>query len=73
MSVITEQNNNREHTSTKLTPIQASLKKNDSYVYRNLSDKRNKIKTKHKIGDLVGTADLKKTFWSDFLNNIWYN
>ena len=59
---ITKQYNNRIHSSTKLTPIQASLKKNEGYVYKNLLDKRNKIKPKYEIGDLVRTADLKKTF-----------
>ena len=59
---ITKQYNNRVHTSTKLTPKQASLKKNEDYVYKNLSDKRKKIKPKYEIGDLVRKADLKKTF-----------
>ena len=45
-----------------MTPVQASLKKNEGYVYKNLLDKRNKIKPKYEIGDLVRTADLKKTF-----------
>ena len=62
LQTITKQYNNRIHLSTKLTPIQASLKKNESYVYKNLIDKRNKIKPKFQINDLVRTADLKKTF-----------
>ena len=62
LQTITKQYNNRVHTSTKLTPTQASLKKNEGYVYKNLSDKRKKIKPKYEIGDLVRTADLKKTF-----------
>ena len=33
---IIKQYNNRMHSSTKLTPIQASLKKNEAYVYKNL-------------------------------------
>ena len=37
---ITKQYNNRIHSSTKLTPIQASLKKKEGFVYKNLSDKR---------------------------------
>ena len=45
-----------------MTPFQASLKKNEGFVYKNLIDKRNKIKPKYEIGDLVRTADLKKTF-----------
>ena len=59
---ITKQYNNKVHSSTKLTPIQASLKKNECYVYKNLLDKSKKIKPKYEIGDLVRTADLKKTF-----------
>ena len=45
-----------------MTPIQASLKKNKAYVYKNLLDKRNKIRPKFQINDLLRTADLKKTF-----------
>ena len=62
LPTITKQYNNRVHSSTKLTAIQASLKKNEGFVYKNLLDKRNKIKPKYEIGDLVRTADLKKTF-----------
>ena len=59
---ITKQNNNRIHSSTKLTPIQASLKTNEGFVFKNLLDKRKKIKPKFQINDLVRTADLKRTF-----------
>ena len=45
-----------------MSPIQASLKKNEGFVYKNLIDKRNKIKPKFQINNLVRTADLKKTF-----------
>ena len=38
------------------------MKKNEGYVFKNLLDKRNKIKPKFQINDLVRTADLKKTF-----------
>ena len=62
LTKITKQYNNRIHSLTKLTPIQASLKKNEGYVYKNLLDKRKKIKPKFPINDLVRTADLKKTF-----------
>ena len=44
-----------------MTPIQASLKKNEGYVYKNLLDKRKKVKPKFQMNDLVRTADLKKT------------
>ena len=62
LQTITKQYNNKTHSSTKLTPTQASLKKNEGYVYKNLFDKRKKVKPKYEIGDLVRTADLKKTF-----------
>ena len=62
LPTITKQYNNRIHSSTKLTPIQASLKKNEGFVYKNLLDKRKKIKPKFQINDLVRTTDLKKTF-----------
>ena len=59
---ITKQYKNRIHSSTKLTPIQASLKKNKRFVYKNLLDKRKKITPKFQVNDLVRTANLKKTF-----------
>ena len=62
LQTITKQYNDRIHSSTKLTPIQASLKKNEGYVYKNLLDKRKKVKPKFQINDLVRTADLKRTF-----------
>ena len=62
LPVITKQYNNRVHSSTKLTSIQASLKKNEGYVYKNLIDKRKEIKPKFQINDIVRTTDLKKTF-----------
>ena len=62
LPTITKQYNNTIHSSTKLTPIQASLKKNEGFVYKNLLDKRKKVKPKFQINDLVRVADLKKTF-----------
>ena len=62
LPTITKQYKNRIHSSTKLTPIQASLKKNEGYVYKNFLDKRKKVKPKFQINDLVRTADLKRTF-----------
>ena len=62
LPIITKHYNNTTHSSTKLTPIQASLKKNEGYVYKILLDKRKKVKPKFQINDLVRTADLKKTF-----------
>ena len=62
LPTITKRYNNRVHSSTKLSPKDASLKKNEGYVYKNLLDKRKKIKPKYELGDLVRTAGLKKTF-----------
>ena len=65
------------HSSTKLTPIQASLKKNEGYVYNILLDKRNKTRPKSEVKDLVRIADLKRTFskrdttnWSHNLHKV---
>ena len=62
LQTITNQYNNRIHSTTKLSPKDASLKKNEGFVYKNLLDKRKKVIPKFQINDLVRTADLKKTF-----------
>ena len=62
LPTITKQYKNRIHSSTKLTPIKASLKKNEGFVYKYLLHKRKKITPKVQINDLVRVADLKKTF-----------
>ena len=62
LPAITKQYNNTVHSSTKLTPKDASLKKNEGFVYKNLLDKRKKVKPKNEINNLVRTADLKRTF-----------
>ena len=72
LQAITKQYNNRTHSSTKLLPIRASLKKNEGYVYKNLLDKRKKIKPKVQINDFVRTADLKKTFSKEITTNWSY-
>ena len=43
LPTITKQYDNRIHTSTKLSPKDASLQKNEGLVYENLLDKRKKI------------------------------
>ena len=68
----TKRYNNRIHSSTKLSPKDASLKKNEGVVYKNLLDKRKKIKPKFQINDLVRTADLKKTFSKSDTTNWSY-
>ena len=60
LSTVTKHYNNRIHLSTKLTPIQASFKKNEGFVYQNLLDQRNKTKPKFQVNDSVRVADLKK-------------
>ena len=45
-----------------MTPIQASSKQKESFVYQNLLDTRKKVKPKFQVNDLVGKANLKKTF-----------
>ena len=72
LTTISKQYNNRTHSSTKLTPIQASLIKNEEYVYNNLLDKRKKVKPKFQINDLVKIADLKKTFSKSDTTNWSY-
>ena len=77
LATITKHYYNRIHSSTKLTPIQASLKKNEDYVYKNILDKRKKVTPKFQLNELVRVADLKKTFskgdttnWSNKLYKI---
>ena len=48
------------------------MKKNEGYVYKNLLDKRKKVKPKFQINDLVRTADLKKTFSKGDMTNWSY-
>ena len=72
LPTITKLYNKRTHSSTKLTPIQASLKKNEGYVYKNLLDKRKKLKPKYEIGYLVRTADIKKMFSKSDTTNWSY-
>ena len=62
LSTITNQYNNRIHSSTRLSPKDASLEKNEGFVYKNLIDKRMKITPKFQLNDLVRTVDLKRTF-----------
>ena len=54
--------NNTIHSSTKMTPIQASKKSNEKLVFDNLRDDREKQQPKYKLGQLVRTADIKRVF-----------
>ena len=69
---ITKQYNNLVHSLTKFTPIQASLKKNEVFVFQILLDKRKRIKPKFQVNDLVRTVDLKKTFTKSDTTNWSY-
>ena len=62
LSSVIKKYNNTIHSSTKMTPIQASKKVNEEEVFSNLRDKRIKQKPKFKLGQLVRTADIKKVF-----------
>ena len=44
-----------------MTPIEGAKKINESTVFSNLQDKRQKRKPKFKLGNLVKTADIKRT------------
>ena len=54
--------NNTIHSSTKITPNQASEKTDEKVVYSNLQDKKRKLNPKYKLGQLVRTADIKRVF-----------
>ena len=62
LSTITKQYNNRIHTSTSLTPIQASLKKKRRVCLQKVIRQRRKIIPKVQVNDLVRVADLRRTF-----------
>ena len=72
LPIVTKQYNNKTHSSTKLSPKDASLKKNEGYVYKNLLDKRRKVKPKFQINDFVRVADLRKTFSKGDTTNWLY-
>ena len=69
---VVKQNNNTIHSSTKMTPNQASKKSNEEQVYLNLQDKRRKLNPKYKLGQLVSTADIKKVFSKGDCTNYSY-
>ena len=62
LPTITTQEIYSKRSSNKLTPIQAALIPFEKFLYHNFLDKRKKPKPNYKIGDLVRTTDLKKTF-----------
>ena len=46
LPIIAKHSNNRKHSSTKQSPLQASLKKNEGFDYQSVLDKRKKMKPK---------------------------
>ena len=64
--------NNSIHSSTKMTPIQASKKSNEKLVYANLKDRRVRQTPKFKLGQLVRTADIKRVFSKGDSTNYSY-
>ena len=72
LSTITKPYNNRIYSSTKLTPIEASLTKNEGYVYYNFLEKRKKRKPKVEDHHLVRTTDSRRTFSNGDIVNWSY-
>ena len=64
--------NNTIHSSTKMTPIQASKKVNEKEVFSNLRDDGVKRQPKFKLGQLVRTADIKRVFSKGDSTNYSY-
>ena len=72
LTSVNKKYNNIIHSSTKMTPIQASKKVNEKLVYTNLQDQRVKQKQKYRLGNLVRTADIKKVFSKGDSTNYSY-
>ena len=62
LPTVTKHSNTRFLSSIKLSPMKASLKKNEGYAYKFLLDKRKKVQPKFQVNDLVGTAVISKMF-----------
>ena len=69
---VIKQYNNTMHSSTKMTPNQASKKSNEKIVFDNLRNDREVRKPKFKLGDLVRTSDIKKVFSKGDSTNYSY-
>ena len=70
---VAKKHNNTSHLSTKMTPIQASIKSMERKVYSNLQDRRVRQKPKFKLGQLGRTADIKRVFSKGDSTNYSYN
>ena len=69
---VTKQYNNTIHLSIKMTPLQASKKSNERKLYSNLQNKRRKLNSNFKLGQLVRTADIKRVFSKEDSTNYSY-
>ena len=65
--------NNTKHSSIKMTPIEASRKKNQGTVYFNLYGDRKSLlsKPKYKVGDKVRTSKYKRKTFDKGYTPIW--
>jgi hypothetical protein len=60
---LAEQYNNTKHSSIKMTPVEASKKKNENKVWRNLyPDDETRQPPKYSVGNKVRITKKKKTF-----------
>ena len=69
---VVKQYNDTNHSSTEMTPIQASKKSNQILVYNNLKDTREIQKPKFKLGQLVRSVDIKSVFSKGDSTNYSY-
>ena len=72
LASVIKQYNNTIHSSTKISPIQASETLNEKQVYSNLQDRRVKQPPKFELGQLVRTADIKRVFMKGDSTNWSY-
>ena len=72
LSSVIKQYNITIHSSTKLTPIQASKKSNEKLVYSNLQDRRVKQQPKLKLGQQVLTSKIRRVFSKGDSTNYSY-
>ena len=72
LPIIIKQYKKTIHSSTKMTPNQASKKVNEKLVYSNLHDQRVRQTPKFKLGQLIQTADIKKVFSKGDSTNYSY-
>ena len=69
LPTVTKQYTTRVHSSTKLTPIEGSVKENEGYVYQSLLENRKRVRQKYKIHDFVRTADTRRSFSKENTTN----